>query len=130
LRARNLEATGDHDRAMADFNKAIEINPKYYYAYIFRGDALKARGQHDKAVADFTKAIAIDPNNAVAYSNRAASYALTGSNSLAIADYKAIVERPAVTAAERQSQEFARQRIAQLTLMSGTPANASTSAPK
>jgi tetratricopeptide (TPR) repeat protein len=130
LRARNLESTGEHDRATADFNKAIEINPKYYYAYIFRGDALKARGQHDEAVADFTKAIAIDPSNAVAYSNRAASYALTGSNSLAIADYKAIVERPAVTAAERQSQEFARQRIAQLTLMSGTPANASTSAPK
>ena len=49
-----------------DLGKAIEINPKYYYAYILRGDVLKAKGEQERAVGDYTKAIAIEPKNEAA----------------------------------------------------------------
>ena len=94
--------------------KAIEINPKYYYAYILRGDVLKAKGEHDRAVGEYTSAIEIEPKNAAAYRSRASAYDRAGARSLAIADYKTILELPAVTDADRQWQGYARQRIEQL----------------
>lgn len=41
---------------MADFVKAIEINPNLAVAYYNRGNAYDRRGETDKAEADFKKA--------------------------------------------------------------------------
>ncbi|HXY90760.1 MAG TPA: tetratricopeptide repeat protein, partial [Xanthobacteraceae bacterium] len=48
---------GDYDRAIADFNKVIELNPNYAKAYINRGNAYDNKGDHDRAIADYNKAI-------------------------------------------------------------------------
>jgi tetratricopeptide (TPR) repeat protein len=52
---------GDVDRAIADYNKAIELNPNYAPAYISRGRAYTSKGDYIHAVADVTKAGELTP---------------------------------------------------------------------
>ena len=47
---------GDVDRAIADYNKAIELRPSYARAYESRGSAYASKGVYTNAVADVTKA--------------------------------------------------------------------------
>jgi tetratricopeptide (TPR) repeat protein len=83
---------GQYDLAMADFNKAIEIDPKFAKAYNNRGDAYEKKGQYDLAIADFTKAIEVDPKFAFGYAFRGFAYGHKGQYDQAIADYvRAIV---------------------------------------
>jgi tetratricopeptide (TPR) repeat protein len=56
--------------AIADFSKAISLNPQYAYAYLNRGVEYYYLGDKKKAFADFDEAIKIDPNYALAYKNR------------------------------------------------------------
>ena len=65
---------GDYDRAIANYDKAIEINPIFVAAYNNRGNAYSKKGQHDQAISDYTKAIEISPRLVDAYSNRGFVY--------------------------------------------------------
>ena len=47
---------GDLDRAIADYNKAIELRPSDARAYESRGSAYASKGVYTNAVADVTKA--------------------------------------------------------------------------
>ena len=58
--------SGDEDRAIADYGKAIEINPRYANAYNNRSIAYRAKGDNEHAGADYSKAIEIDPKLATA----------------------------------------------------------------
>ena len=61
---------GDYQGAMADYTKAIEINPEYAPVYYFRGIAMDDLQDYQGAIADFSKAIEINPMNAIFYYNR------------------------------------------------------------
>ena len=61
---------GDNDRAIADFNEAIRLDPKSALTFRNRGDAYTDKGDHDRALADYNEAIRLDPNNALAFCNR------------------------------------------------------------
>src|SRR5690606_14690684 len=61
---------GMYEEAIAEFTKAIEINPKYALAYINRGAAYSRKGQHDQAIVDYTRAIEINPELVGANYNR------------------------------------------------------------
>ncbi len=52
---------GDYDRAIADYTKVIEIDPRNAMAYHNRGVAYTRKGDHHRAIADSSKAIEIDP---------------------------------------------------------------------
>jgi tetratricopeptide (TPR) repeat protein len=65
-----FEAKGDHDLAIADYGKAIEINPQDAEAYYNRGIAMLHNGNRDGAITDYTKAIEINPRFADAYVGR------------------------------------------------------------
>src|SRR5277367_3198660 len=61
---------GDNDTALADFTRAIEIDPVLARAYVSRGRVYATRGEYDKAVADFDRALQIDARNEEAYYSR------------------------------------------------------------
>jgi tetratricopeptide (TPR) repeat protein len=86
----------DYDRAIADENKAIEIDPNYANAYMRRGGAsYGGKGDLDRAIADESKAIEIDPENVRAYNNRGVHRQGKGDVAGAIADAsRAIVINP------------------------------------
>jgi tetratricopeptide (TPR) repeat protein len=42
------------DRAMADYNEAIEVDAKFLYTYINRGVAYSDERNLEQAIADFT----------------------------------------------------------------------------
>ena len=65
---------GEHDLAISDFTKAIEMRPGFALAHFYRGRAYFRKGEHDQAISDLNKAIEIDPRLAVAYGERAVIY--------------------------------------------------------
>ena len=88
---------GQNDRAIADDNKALQLNPAYPVAYGNRGIAYEAKGEHDRAIADFDKAVALKPDFALAYMNRGIALEAKGEHDRAIGDHtKAIQLQPAL----------------------------------
>lgn len=86
---------GDNDRAIADYSKAIALNPKDPDFYSNRGVAYFNVGNYDRAVADASKTIELDPKSAAAYNNRGNAHFRNGKKDSAIADYgKAIELKP------------------------------------
>jgi len=57
-------------KAIADYDKAIELDPKLAAAYNGRGNAWYVKREYDQAIADYDKAIELDPKLAAAYTNR------------------------------------------------------------
>jgi len=65
---------GNFDQALSDFNKAIEIYPRYVDAYSNRGNVYADKLNFDQALSDYNKAIGIDHNFGHVYYNRAVAY--------------------------------------------------------
>ncbi|MGK7894284.1 MAG: tetratricopeptide repeat protein, partial [Xenococcus sp. (in: cyanobacteria)] len=51
----------NYQGAIADYTKAIEINPQYSDAYKNRGNARRKLGDHQGAIADYDQAIELNP---------------------------------------------------------------------
>lgn len=107
---------GDFARAIADFDQAIEIDPRQARFLVGRGLAHRAhgdldsalsrfadafvnrcvayedKGQAELAVKDCTAAIALNPTDAVAYNDRGVAYEKTGNIDGALADYSKAIE--------------------------------------
>src|SRR5215470_9783792 len=77
----------DLDRAIADYDEAIRLDPTYAVAYNGRGVAFRDRKDYDRAIADFSEAARLDPNFALAYSNRGLAYGFRRDFDRAIADF-------------------------------------------
>ena len=60
---------GDFDHAVADYNKAILLNPKNGALYRNRGLAYSAKRDFENAIADYGQAIALEPSFAFLYYN-------------------------------------------------------------
>src|SRR6266513_1572181 len=87
------EAKGDHDGAIADYNRAIELDPKQPRSYMNRGFAKEAKGDLDGAIADYNRANELDPKLAAAdYNNRGITKEGKGDHDGAIADYNRAIE--------------------------------------
>jgi len=78
----------DYDAAIADYSKAISLDPKGKpNFYTNRGMAYAGKGLFDPAIIDFDQAIAMDPKDFLAYSGRGRAYAGKGDLDRAIAEY-------------------------------------------
>jgi tetratricopeptide (TPR) repeat protein len=83
---------GKDDEAIAEFSKAIKINPNDAEAYNNRGVAYKHKGNLEQAILDYNKAIEIDSNFTKAYNNRGNAYLMKGNYDQAISDYSKAIE--------------------------------------
>jgi len=84
-------ARGDQKRALADFDRAIQLGYKASHAYTSRGTFQAAVGHIDEAIEDFGRAITIDPSDEVPYINRAGVFMTQDKTDLALKDYDAAV---------------------------------------
>jgi len=64
----------EYDKAMIDFNKAIELNPKNDAVFSNRGLISVAKHDYENAIKDFNKAIKINIKNSDAYLGRGLVY--------------------------------------------------------
>jgi tetratricopeptide (TPR) repeat protein len=83
---------GQHDKAIADYSKAIELDPKLAMAWNNRGTCYSQLGQHEKAIADYSRAIELDPKLVNAWNNRGTSSSQLGQHAKAVADYSTAIE--------------------------------------
>ncbi|MFQ5613431.1 MAG: tetratricopeptide repeat protein [Anaerolineae bacterium] len=83
---------GDNERALENFNEAIQLSPNFAAAYNDRAEIHRRRGEYDLAIADHSQAIELQPNYEYAYYSRGLTYVRTGDLEQAIADYNLALE--------------------------------------
>ena len=85
---------GKFDDAIAEYDRAIEIDPASYRAYNFRGIAYAAKDKNnlDVGLADLSKAIEIYPQYFEGYYNRARAYMYKNDLDSMISDLTTAIE--------------------------------------
>jgi tetratricopeptide (TPR) repeat protein len=81
-----------YDEAIKAFSTAIEIIPRDYQAYNYRGVAWALKENYDKAIVDYDKALEIRPRYAEAYNNRGFARTQHGDLRKALNDYARALE--------------------------------------
>ncbi|MDR3464315.1 MAG: tetratricopeptide repeat protein [Xanthobacteraceae bacterium] len=76
----------DFDRAIADLEQSIKLDPKPAIAHLSLGNAYAAKRDFARAIASLDRAIEIDPKYATAYNDRGIIYDHKGDYDHAIAD--------------------------------------------
>ena len=79
-------ALKQYTRALADYERALTLEPNFAAAYSNRGVTYHALQQYEQELADYNRAIALEPNYAIAYSNRAAVHSDLRQYARALAD--------------------------------------------
>jgi tetratricopeptide (TPR) repeat protein len=70
-RGSGYRSAGDFDKALADFNKVVELKPRFARGYHMRGVVQDDLGARDKALADLDRAIELNSRDWSAYFSRA-----------------------------------------------------------
>jgi len=82
-RGRSFERLEKHQEAIADYSKAIEVDPKFTLAYCSRAAVVS----HRDGVLDYTSAIEIDPGYTIAYYRRGCLHDELGNLEESIKDF-------------------------------------------
>lgn len=81
-----------YQKAIEDYTKCLEINPKFYQVYYNRGVAYHRLRQYDKAISDFEKLLEFVPKHPDSLNNLANIYVSKGQDCKAIEAYSLIIE--------------------------------------
>ena len=81
-----------YDGAIADFTRALELDPHDSRSLYYRGRSHRSLKQYEDAVADFTMALDLDPADGWAYYFRGSSLNSLGRGDEATLDFEAAVE--------------------------------------
>jgi serine/threonine-protein kinase len=84
-----LAAEGRLDLAVAEYRKAIDLQPDYAAAHNNLGTALATKGSMDEAAFEFGQALALQPDGAEAHNNLGALLKAHGKAAEAEAEYRA-----------------------------------------
>jgi tetratricopeptide (TPR) repeat protein len=82
----------DYQRALAEFDRALELSPNYARAYASRGSVYRYLGVDQQAIDDASRAIDLKPRNAWAYAIRGHVYSLCQDYTQAIEDLSRAIE--------------------------------------
>jgi tetratricopeptide (TPR) repeat protein len=80
------------DKALASYERSIQINSNYAEAHSNRGIALKELKRLEEAIASYDRAIEINPNLAEAYSNRGIALRVLKRLDEALASFERAIE--------------------------------------
>lgn len=83
---------GSVDDAIADFDKAIDLEPLEPTAYFNRANAYSKQKDWRSALRDYTQCITLDPEYRKVYTNRGAVHKQLGQTKLALKDYAKAIE--------------------------------------
>ena len=83
---------GDHDLAIQDFTKCLELDAADALTHMFRGLAYSGRGDHSLAIQDYDKSLELHPDNAFTYRLRGSAYEEQGALDRAIQDHDKSIE--------------------------------------
>ena len=83
---------GDYEKAVADFSKAIELDPKNLPALNDRGTTYRRLGEAGKAKADFDKVISVGTRHPAVYTNRGLAWLDLGNVEQAMVDLHVALE--------------------------------------
>ncbi len=70
-RANAYSGLGERQKALADYDKAIELDPGAALAYFNRGDEYRLLGDHERAIEDFETAVSLAQDPQVEAASRA-----------------------------------------------------------
>ena len=73
-RGNRYSRNGAYDRAIQDYNRAIELDDSFAEAYYDRGFSFYELGRYDEAIADLTRAIELNPEADHYYGQRSLVY--------------------------------------------------------
>ena len=76
VRGDAFRTKNEPDRALEDYDQAIQLDSRSHGAYFGRGLLRISKGETEKAIADFDQAIQINPNYAEAFYGRKLTLAL------------------------------------------------------
>src|SRR5262249_40260163 len=102
------------DRAVADFNEAMRLDPKNPFSYYNRGVVSLDRREYDRAITDFGESLSRDKTYTAALTNRGIAYERKGDKERARADFDAALAMPARYNNGRWAPDTARERLAAL----------------
>ncbi|MBD2224180.1 tetratricopeptide repeat protein [Calothrix anomala FACHB-343] len=91
-RGNELRKEGNNEGALEQYNKAIELDPKYLAAYNNRGNVRDDLGDKPGAIEDYNKSLELNPKYALAYYNRARVRNDLGEKQNALQDYNQSIE--------------------------------------
>ena len=82
----------DLEKALADFDRAIDLDPKYTWAIARRGQTYRLMERYPEALADFDRAIDLDPKYKWAIASRGETYRLMERYPEALADFDRAID--------------------------------------
>lgn len=89
-RGNGYQDSGEYDRAIQDYDQAIQLEPDSALAYYDRANAYDSKGEYDRAIANYDLVIQLAPQGDhayYAYFGRGYAYSAKGEYDRAIQDY-------------------------------------------
>jgi len=90
-RGRAWYRKNDFDRAIADYDRALSLDPKDSWTYMRRGIAWYQKKNFDRAIADFNRGLEINPGEDL-YFNRGLAWLGKKDFDRALADYDQVIK--------------------------------------
>jgi tetratricopeptide (TPR) repeat protein len=92
IRSIDLHSARDYDKAIAESNRAIELDPNNAKYYHQRAECYHEKKDYDQAISDRTCAIELEPTNGYYHQQRGVTYHWKNDYNQAMANYNRAIE--------------------------------------